>query len=249
MGTPHTPVEREKERCVLICRFLWKSAPNYGKINYYIGTFMEKTMLTDFTRRILDGLTAQNAAIAAPPTLWDVFSEITNHPEHRTQKQQIADIKLAAQTLTFIQTYNIDTLADMAAVQNLRARYNEMHNTLVSMSRRYHTLTEHIVQAESYVKYAPVYKRFMELKGEKEDAYFNKHREGILTFKAAHDYMTRHLNGRTKIPLDDWKHELAGLTAQREVLLSESDKLSAELRSAETIKRSAYPFILFKNSI
>jgi len=31
-------------------------------------TFMEKTMLTDFTRRILDGLTAQNAATAAPQT-------------------------------------------------------------------------------------------------------------------------------------------------------------------------------------
>jgi len=177
---------------------------------------------------------------AAPPTLWEVFSEITNHPEHRTQKQQIADIKLAAQTLTFIQTYKIDTLADMAAaVQNLRAKYNEMHNTLVSMSRRYHTLTEHIAQAESYVKFSPVYKRFMELKGEKQDAYFNKHREGILAFKAAHDYMTRHLNGRTKIPLDDWKRELAGLTAQREELLAESGVLTAELRSAETIKRNA----------
>jgi len=176
----------------------------------------------------------------APPTLWEVFSEITNHPEHRTQKQQIADIKLAAQTLTFIQTYNIETLADMAAaVKNLRAKYNEMHNTLVSMSRRYHTLTEHIAQAENYVKYAPVYKRFMELKGEKQDAYFNKHREGILAFKTAHDYMTRHLNGRTKIPLDEWKRELSGLASQREVLLAESDKLTAELRSAETIKRNA----------
>ena len=183
---------------------------------------------------------AKKERAAPPPTLWEVFSEITNHPEHRTQKQQIADIKLAAQTLTFIQTCNIETLADMAAaVKNLRDRYNEMHNTLVSMSRRYHTLTEHIAQAESYVKYAPVYKRFMELKGEKQDAYFNKHREGILTFKTAHDYMTRHLNGRTKIPLDDWKRELAGLTAQRDELLAESDKLTAELRSAETIKRNA----------
>jgi len=51
--------------------------------------------------------------------------------------------------------------------------------------------------------------------------------------------MTRHLNGRTKIPLDDWKRELAELTTQRTVLLDESDKLSAELRSAETIKRNA----------
>jgi len=79
----------------------------------------------------------------------------------------------------------------------------------------------------------------MELTGEKQDAYFNKHREGILAFKTAHDYMTRHLNGRTKIPLDDWKRELTGLTAQREKLLAENDILTAELRSAETIKRNA----------
>lgn len=177
---------------------------------------------------------------AAPPTLQEVFSEITNHPEHRIRKQKIADIKLAAQTLNFIQTYNIETLADMAAaVQNLRAKYNEMHNTLVSMSRRYHTLIEHVTQAERYVKYTPVYKRYMELKSDKHDAYFNKHRKEILAFTAAHEYMTRHLNGRKKIPLDEWKREFAGLTAQREALLAESDKLSAELRSAETIKRNA----------
>ena len=133
-----------------------------------------------------------------------------------------------------------EPLAYMAAtVQNLRAKYNEMHNTLVSMLRRYHTRTEHIAQAESYVKYAPVYKRFMELKGEKQDAYFNKHPKGIMAFKTAHDYMTRHLNGRTKIPLDAWKRELSGLTTRRDVLLAESGILTAELRSAEAIKRNA----------
>ncbi len=177
---------------------------------------------------------------AAPPTLWEAFSEITNHPERTTQKQKTADVKLAAQTLNFIQTHNIKTLADMAtAVQNLRAKYDEMHNTLVPMSRRYHTLTEHIAQSESYVKHSAVYKRYAELKGDKQDAYFNKHREGILAFSTAHEYMTRHLNGRTKIPLDDWKRELAELTVRREVLLAESDKLTAELRSADAIKRNA----------
>lgn len=87
----------------------------------------------------------------APPTLLDVFSEITNHPERRTQKQQVADIQLAAQTFAFIQKYNTKTLADMAAViKNLRAKYDEMHNTLVPISRQYHTMTEHITPAENY---------------------------------------------------------------------------------------------------
>lgn len=105
---------------------------------------------------------------AAPPALWEVFSEINNHPEYKTQKQKITDIKLTADTLNFIQAYNIKTLADMAAaVQNLRARYNEMHNTLVPMSRRYHTLTEHIAQTEIYVKHIAVFKRYAALTGDK----------------------------------------------------------------------------------
>ncbi len=173
-----------------------------------------------------------------PPTLWEVFSEITNHPERTTQKQKVADIQLAAQTLNFIQTHNIKTLADMvAAVQNLRSQHDEMHNTLVPMSRRYHTLTEHIAQAENYVKHTVVYKRYAELKGDRQDAYYNKHSAEILAFSKAHEYMTHHLNGRTKIPLDAWKKELAGLTAQREVLLAESDKLTAELRGSHQTQR------------
>ena len=46
-------------------------------------TFMEKTMLTDFTRRILDGLTAQNAAAAALQTAGTAargFSPIESNP-------------------------------------------------------------------------------------------------------------------------------------------------------------------------
>jgi len=40
----------------------------------------------------------------APPTLLEIFTEMTNHPEQRTHYQQIADLKLTAQTLIFIKT-------------------------------------------------------------------------------------------------------------------------------------------------
>ena len=177
---------------------------------------------------------------AEPPTLLEVFYEINNRPERRTQKQKVSDIKLTADTLVFVQTHNIKTLADMSAVvQNLRGKYNEIHNKLVPMSRRYHTLTEHIKQSENYLKYSAVYKRYSELKGDKQDAYYKKHGAEISAFTTAHKYMTQHLNGRTKIPLNEWKNELAELTVQRDILLAESDKLSAELRSAEVIKRNA----------
>jgi hypothetical protein len=51
--------------------------------------------------------------------------------------------------------------------------------------------------------------------------------------------MERHLNGRKQIPLDDWKREFSQVSNKHAALLSESDKLSAELRSAATIKRNA----------
>ena len=75
------------------------------------------------------------------------------------------------------------------------------------------------------------------LKGEKQDKFYDKHNNAITTFVEAHKYMTRILNGRKSIPLDEWKREYAGLITQRDVLMADSDKLATELRSAETIKR------------
>jgi len=64
--------EARKERTHRICKrggLLESMLPDTIPLSdEQFKTFMEKTMLTDFTRRILDGLTAQNAATAAPQT-------------------------------------------------------------------------------------------------------------------------------------------------------------------------------------
>ena len=176
----------------------------------------------------------------APPTLYEVFAEIANRHEERTQKQKIADIKLAAQTLIFIQKYKVETIADMtAAVKNLRVQYDEMHNTLVPMSRRYHTLVEHIKHAENCGKYAKIYQQHSTLKGERADKFWGKHSKAIVAFVEAREYMERHLNGRKQIPLVEWKSELVELSAKRDEMLQDSEALTRELRSAESIKRYA----------
>jgi ATP-dependent exoDNAse (exonuclease V) alpha subunit len=64
-----------------------------------------------------------------PPTLWEVFSNISNREDGKTltTSQHIANVKLMADTLNFIKKYDIETLDDMtSAVQNLRNRYNEI---------------------------------------------------------------------------------------------------------------------------
>jgi hypothetical protein len=177
---------------------------------------------------------------AAPPTMFDIFSELTHHPERRSQRQQIGDIKLVAQTLSFIERHGIETLADMAAaIRNLHARYDEAHRAAVAASTRYQTLTEHIAQAEAYAKHTAVYRKYAGLKGAKQGAYYDKHREEIGAFSKAHEYITRHMNGHKKVPLYDWRRELSELETKRAEVLAESELLRNDLRSAEAIRRNA----------
>jgi 3-methyladenine DNA glycosylase Tag len=47
------------------------------------------------------------------------------------------------------------------------------------------------------------------------------------------------MNGNKKLPIDEWKREFADKTAQQNRLIAESQKINAELKNAEAIKRLA----------
>lgn len=176
-----------------------------------------------------------------PPTLYEIFSELNKHSEqNRTQRQRLDGLKLASQTLIFIEKYEIETLSDMAnVIKNLRLRYDGLKSESYKKARRYKTLAEHIKQGEAYVKNCKVYEQWRNLKGNKENAFYEKHKTEIDAFTDAHNYMTRHLNGRKEIPLDAWKREFESVSNEHKRLVADSDLLYGELRSAEAIKRNA----------
>jgi carbonic anhydrase len=72
-----------------------------------------------------------------------------------------------------------------------------------------------------------------------EKKYYQNHKDGIGAWADAHKYFTRVMNGRKQLPIDDWKRELADKTAQQNRLFAESQKINAELKNAEAIKRLA----------
>jgi len=79
--------QERKDRTKRLCKRVWlleSMLPDTIPLSdEQFKTFMEKTMLTDFTRRILDGLTAQNAAAAALQTAGTAargFSPIESNP-------------------------------------------------------------------------------------------------------------------------------------------------------------------------
>jgi hypothetical protein len=110
----------------------------------------------------------------------------------------------------------------------------------VAASRRYNTLTEHIKQAENYIKHLDIWRGYCDLAKtpQKQEAYYKKHKVAIDIFSEAHRYFDRHLNGRKQIPLDEWRKEYKELTVKRDRLLQESEQLRADVQKAETIKRN-----------
>jgi chromosome segregation ATPase len=170
-----------------------------------------------------------------------VFSELAGHTGQRSQSQARDDLKLVTDTFNFIVKYDIETLADMAAVmKNMRSKYDALKAETTKTARRYAALAEHIKQAEAYSKNSKVYSQWRGMKGGgKKDQFYDKHKDGIAAFAEAHKYMARHLNGRKEIPLDSWKREFATVKNEHAALLADSDNLSRELRSAEAIRRNA----------
>jgi hypothetical protein len=109
------------------------------------------------------------------------------------------------------------------------------------ISRRLPVLTEHLKHADNYGKYRDVYWHWHCLKEgtSAEKKYYKNHSGEITEWIDAHKYFTRVMNGNKTLPLDDWKREFADKTAQRDRLLAESQKINAELKNAEAIKRLA----------
>jgi septal ring factor EnvC (AmiA/AmiB activator) len=179
-----------------------------------------------------------------PPTLWEVFSNISKREDGKTltNSQHIANVKLMADTLNFIDKYGIETLEDMtAAVQNLRDKHNEIKLQNAKDARRWGVLDEHIKHGENYGKHRAVYDKWRKMKegSLRSDKYYDKHRDEITAFAAAHNYLTRVLNGNKKIPLENWKREFANLQTRYSLAKTELDSLAKEIKSVETIRRNA----------
>jgi hypothetical protein len=102
-------------------------------------------------------------------------------------------------------------------------------------------LTEHLKHADNYAKYRDVYCHWHGLKegSPTEKKYYKNHSDEITEWIDAHKYFTCVMNGNKTLPIDDWKRELANKTAQQNRLLAESQKINAELKNAEAIKRLA----------
>jgi DNA repair exonuclease SbcCD ATPase subunit len=149
-------------------------------------------------------------------------------------------LKAAADILNFLTVNKISDMEGLERkVSSMHGEIQTIRDELKPVERRLGTLDKHVEQAEIYRTHKAVHKRYwQEQNPKRRDAFYQKHTAGIILFEAANRYLKGVLNGRTEIPIKEWKAEMAEKIAERERLTRKYDRLKGETRKVEQIKRS-----------
>jgi Lon protease-like protein len=177
---------------------------------------------------------------AAPPTLRDVLKGILQGGGKKNRHARIHDLKVAADTLSFMQTHKISTIAELRnVVTEYYGRLSDIRSQSKPIERRMKTLDEHIKQGETLMKYRKVYEQYIQQKPKKREAFSETHRAELILYESASRYMKEHLNGRTKMPMGEWRAERSKLAAKNRALSVKLHSLKGEIKKVETIRRHA----------
>jgi hypothetical protein len=200
-----------------------------------------------------------------PPTLYEVLSTILNPGTEQSHFKKIADLKLAAKTLVFIQDNNITDLTALAdKVGEMHGAYTALNTNIKKANKRIDTLKEHLRQSENYRQYRKITAEystlsnaadtaekatglFAKLKAEKArkevQNYYRDHDHEIGIFRNAEKYLRGVLQLRfdpKKLPpIVKWRDELKEKQAEKGELDREYYKPKDEIKHAETLKRFA----------
>jgi hypothetical protein len=200
-----------------------------------------------------------------PPTLYNVLSAILNPAEEQSHYKKIADLKLAAKTLVFIQENNICDLPALAdKVGEMHGAYTALNTKIKKVNKRVDTLKEHLRQSENHKQYRKIAAQYISLSNvadaaEKATGLFSKskvvkarkvvqdfyrdHEHEIRMFRDAEKYLKAVLQSRfdpKKLPpITKWRDELKEKQAEKGELDREYYKLKDEIKHAETLKRFA----------
>jgi hypothetical protein len=204
-----------------------------------------------------------------PPTLQDVFSEILSGGEDRTHWQQIADLKMAAKILVFLQENNITEVAQLSdKMSDLIGQTFVISGKLKPINRRIETLDTHIEQSENFKQNRKIAAQYDKLYAEYKTAktatglfakskvdkahkvaqdFYNEHDTEIKMFRAAEQYLKDVLQERydpKKLPpITKWIKERDALQIEKGELNREYYALREQVKEVETIRRNVHSIL------
>jgi len=202
----------------------------------------------------------EEAVNTAPPTLYDVISEILNQPG----RSKITNLKYAAEILSFLQGNQIGDYADLdKMVSAMNGKANRILEDMKPVNRRIDTLKEHIRHSEYFKEHRALKRQYDKLYSEyttakKETGFFAERKAkkaleaangfyeanatGLILFEAAEKYLRGVLQKRydpKKLPpIDMWRQELGSKISEKNALNQEYQKLKEETAKVEKMQRS-----------
>jgi hypothetical protein len=178
--------------------------------------------------------------IVNAPTMIDMMDGLAGGKNLESHWSRVADLKVRASVLVFLQQNNITDVPQLAAkVGQMHSRQYDVSNRIKAIDRRMGTLRTHLAQTDIIRRHKALYKKYKALDPKKRGAFREKHAEAIGQYETAQRYMKDHLNGRTVIPEKDWRAEYTALTAERYKLCEEFYRLKDDVKNVERLRRSA----------
>jgi ribosomal protein S6 len=148
-----------------------------------------------------------------------------------------------------MQNNSITDMAQLAdKVKKINNEFYDVAKSIKTTDRRMETLTEHLAQYEIRKQNKAVYERYNAIQPALADKilrrdpkadFYEKHGKEIQQFENARDYFDGAMNGRTKIPIKDWKAEYEKLTAERFTLCESYYRLKDDVRNVEILRKGA----------
>jgi ATP-dependent exoDNAse (exonuclease V) alpha subunit len=195
-----------------------------------------------------------------PPTLAEVINSILERREWSATSR----LKVASQTLVFLQTNNITDMAGLEReVRSMQRKTRAVSNELKPIERRIGTLKEHIKHGANFkhyrkhnAKYEELYSLYTaarkakgfgaERKEQKAlDAandYYESNRCELAMFDNAERYLRdvlqKHFDPKKPPPITKWQEELAAKESEKGRLYREYSALKEKTQKVETIKRT-----------
>jgi ATP-dependent exoDNAse (exonuclease V) alpha subunit len=195
-----------------------------------------------------------------PPTLHEVITGILNRREWSATSR----LKVASQTLVFLQTNNITDMAGLEReVRSMRSKTNAILSELKPVERRIGTLKEHIRHSANFkhyrkhkAKYEELYSLYTtarkatgfgsERKAQKALAtandYYESNRCELAMFdnaeRSLRDVLQKRFDPKKLPPITKWQEELSAKTNEKTALYREYYSLKEKTQKVETIKRT-----------
>ncbi len=155
------------------------------------------------------------------------------------QKHTAEELKSVSKSIILLEQKGIVTLEDLDnTLSAVNDNASEIRSRMKSREKRMRELQKHIEHAETYIKHKPVHDELKQIRWtSRKEAFAEEHRAELTLWEAANRYLYANVPDM-KLPVAEWKSELAALTAENTADYQELKQQKESVAELQRIRRN-----------